>query len=142
MGYPNLDGFLHPSPYVCVHALSWVQLLVTPRTIAHQAPLSMGFSRQERWNELPFPSPGDLSSPGIDPCLLHLLHWQGGSFHVEQGSPTLQHKTFNSCPVGLTTNSALLTAECRSREASNSLVSNPNDALTSVQNRFALFFAR
>ena len=41
--------------------------LVTPWTIAHQAPLSMGFSRQEYWSGLPFPSPGDLPNPGIKP---------------------------------------------------------------------------
>ena len=38
----------------------------TPRTIDHQAPLSMGFSRQEYWNGLPFPSPGDLPNPGVE----------------------------------------------------------------------------
>ena len=40
---------------------------VTPWTVAHQAPLSMGFSRQESWSGLPFPSSGDLSDPGIEP---------------------------------------------------------------------------
>ena len=44
-----------------------VQLFVTPWTIAHQAPLSMEFSRQGYWNGLPFPSPGDLPDPGIKP---------------------------------------------------------------------------
>ena len=39
----------------------------TPWTVAHQAPLSMGFSRQESWSGLPFPSPGDLPNPGIEP---------------------------------------------------------------------------
>ena len=39
----------------------------TPRTVAHQAPLSMEFSRQEYWSGLPFPSPGDLPDPGIEP---------------------------------------------------------------------------
>ena len=39
--------------------------LVTPWTVACQAPLSMGFSRQEYWSGLPFPSPGDLPDPGI-----------------------------------------------------------------------------
>ena len=38
---------------------------VTPLTVAHQAPLSMGFSRQEYWSGFPFPSPGDLPDPGI-----------------------------------------------------------------------------
>ena len=41
--------------------------LATPWTVARQAPLSMGFSRQEYWSGLPFPSPGDLSNPGIEP---------------------------------------------------------------------------
>ena len=40
---------------------------VTPWTVAHQAPLSMGFSRREFWSGLPFPSPGDLSDPGTEP---------------------------------------------------------------------------
>ena len=39
----------------------------TPWTVVHQAPLSMGFSRQEYWSGLPFPSPGDLPDPGIEP---------------------------------------------------------------------------
>ena len=38
-----------------------------PQTVAHQAPLSMGFPRQEYWSGLPFPSPGDLPDPGIKP---------------------------------------------------------------------------
>ena len=41
--------------------------LATPWTVARQAPLSMGFSRQESWSGLPFPSPGDLPDPGIEP---------------------------------------------------------------------------
>ena len=41
--------------------------LATPWTVAHQAPLSMGFSRQESWSELPFPSPGNFPNPGIEP---------------------------------------------------------------------------
>ena len=41
--------------------------LATPWTVAWQAPLSMGFSRQEYWRGLPFPSPGDLPDPGIEP---------------------------------------------------------------------------
>ena len=49
------------------YLLSPVQLLGTPWTAALQVPLSMGFSRQEHWSMLPFPSPGDLSNPGIEP---------------------------------------------------------------------------
>ena len=52
---------------VKVKLLSHVQLFVTPWTVAYQAPPSMGFSRQEYWSGLPFPSPGDLSDPGIKP---------------------------------------------------------------------------
>ena len=51
----------------CVQSLSCVRLSVTPWTVAHQAPLSMEFSRQEYWSELPFPPPGDLPDPGIEP---------------------------------------------------------------------------
>ena len=50
-----------------VKLLSCVRLFVTPWTIAHQALPSMGFSRQEYWSGLPFPSPGDLPNPGIKP---------------------------------------------------------------------------
>ena len=49
----------------CVRALSHIRLLVAAWTIAHQAPLSMGSSRQEHCSGLPFPSPGDLPDPGI-----------------------------------------------------------------------------
>ena len=48
-------------------SLCRVQLSATPWTVAHQAPLSMGFSRQDYWSGLPFPSPGDLPDPGIQP---------------------------------------------------------------------------
>ena len=48
-------------------SLQLVSDSVTPWTVARQAPLSMGFSRQESWSWLPFPSPGDLPDPGIEP---------------------------------------------------------------------------
>ena len=47
--------------------VSHVRLFVTLWAVAHQAPLFMEFSRQEYWNGLPFPSPGNLSDPGIEP---------------------------------------------------------------------------
>ena len=50
-----------------MRVLSCVLLFVTPWTVARQAPLLMGFSRQEYWSGLPFPSPGDLPNPGIKP---------------------------------------------------------------------------
>ena len=49
------------------YSLSRVRLFTTPRTLVLQAPLFMGFSRQENWSGLPFPSPGDLPDPGIKP---------------------------------------------------------------------------
>ena len=52
---------------VKVKSLGRVQLYATPWTIAYQVLLSMGFSRQEYWSGLPFPSPGDLPNPGIEP---------------------------------------------------------------------------
>ena len=52
--------------YVCV-SYSVVSDSVTPQTVARQAPLSMGFPRQEHWSGLPFPSPEDLPDPGIEP---------------------------------------------------------------------------
>ena len=58
---------------VCVCVLgrfSHVQPFATPWTVAHQAPLSMGLSRQEYWSGLPCPPPGDLTNPGIKPTSL------------------------------------------------------------------------
>ena len=52
----------------------------TPWTIAHQAPLSMGFSRQEYWGGLPSPPPGDLSNPEIEPASLTSPALTGGFF--------------------------------------------------------------
>ena len=52
--------------HVC-SVTSVVSSSATPWTVAHQAPLSMGFSRQEYWSGLPYPSPGDLPNPGIEP---------------------------------------------------------------------------
>ena len=69
---------------VVVQLLSCVQLFVTPWTVVHQAPLSMGFSRQEYWSGLPFPLTGDLSDPGMN---LSLLYWQMESLPLNnQGS--------------------------------------------------------
>ena len=59
---------------------SRVWLFQTHWTAAHQAPLSMGFSRQEYWSGMPCPPPGDLPRPGTGPHLLCLLYWQGRFF--------------------------------------------------------------
>ena len=64
-------------------SLSHVQLFSTPWTVAYHTPPSMGFSKQEYWSGLPFPSPGDLPNPGIEP-----------------GSPVLQADALPSEPPG------------------------------------------
>ena len=57
---------------MCVHAcVCHLQLFASPGTIACQAPLSMAFSRHEYWSGLPFPPPGDLIAPGIEPVSLN-----------------------------------------------------------------------
>ena len=75
--------------------VSWVRLFVTPWTVAHQAPRSMGFSQQESWNLLSFPPPGGLphqdllDSRNLNPSLLRLLQQQAASsplYHL--GSPS------------------------------------------------------
>ena len=76
--------------HCAVHAqlLSHVWLFVTPWTVARQSPLSMEFSRQEHWSELPFPPPEELPIQGLNLCLLHLLHWQAESLPLSHlGSP-------------------------------------------------------
>ena len=69
--------------------LNRVPVFVTLWTAALQAPLSMGFSRQEYWSGLPFPSPGDLPDPGIKPM-----------------SPALAGRFFTTAPPGKPVNAA------------------------------------
>ena len=64
---------------MCARVLSCVRLFATPWTVARQAPLSIGFSRQEYWSRLPFPIPRDLYHLGIEPESPHLLHWLANS---------------------------------------------------------------
>ena len=71
------------APVVCECMLSHfshVRLFATPWTVAHQAPLSMGFSRQGYWSGLPCPPPGDLPNAGIKPESLASLTLAGGFF--------------------------------------------------------------
>ena len=102
---------------VKVKSLSRVWLFATPWTIAYQAPPSRGFSRQEYWSGLPFPSPGDLPDPGIKPRSpaleadtltseppgkpyhlgpLIFQQWSPGLFSREQGSVLRQRE--KKCP--------------------------------------------
>ena len=68
--YMYIHTHTHTHIYIAACVLSFfscVRLFVTLWIIASQAPLSMGFSRQEYWNRFPFPSPGELPKPGIQP---------------------------------------------------------------------------
>ena len=70
-------------------ALSHTNSLATPWTVAHQAPLSMGFPRQEYWSGLPFPPLGIFPTTGLN---LGLLHWQGGSLPLNYLGSLLIHQ--------------------------------------------------
>ena len=78
---------------VCVlNCFSRVQVFVTLWTTALQAPLSMGFCRQEYWNGLPFPSPGDPPEPGIKPSSPEAPALAGRFFTTKPlGKPLLQN---------------------------------------------------
>ena len=80
-----------------VKSLSRVQLFVTPWTVAFQAPLSMGFSRQQTGMGCHFLLQGIFPTQGSNPCLLCLLHWQAGSLPGHHlGNPKCQSKGANS----------------------------------------------
>ena len=76
----------NPEHYVCcvLCSLSRVRLFATLCTVAHQAPLSIGFPKQEYWSGLPLPSPGDLCDPGIKPGS---PAWAGGFTPAPPGRP-------------------------------------------------------
>ena len=67
---------------MCAQSLSHFQLFVTPWTVAHQAPLSMGFSRQEYWSGLPCPPLGIFPTQGSNPGILHCrqILYQGSPY--------------------------------------------------------------
>ena len=79
-------SILSPALGGVARVLSYVRLFETPWTAAHQAPLSVEFSRQEYWSGLPFPTPGDLPDPEIEP--------------VSLASPALADGFFTTAPVG------------------------------------------
>ena len=83
---------MHVCVYVCVGVCAHI-LFATPWTVAHEAPLSMGFSRQEHWSGLPFLPPGDLPDPGIKPTSPVSPALAGGCFtaFIELGSPIIAY---------------------------------------------------
>ena len=80
---------------MCMCTLSHVRLLVTPWTIACKTPLSMGFSRQESWSSLPFPSPSYLPYSGIEPMSLVPKASQVGSLPAEPPEKPLNGSLVN-----------------------------------------------
>ena len=98
---------------VCVLSyFSHLRLFTVPQTVAHQAPLSKGFSRQEYWSELPLPPPGDLLDPGIKLASLMCPALVGGFFTpsatwetprggalLESPSPNLHHPEHRLAPL-------------------------------------------
>ena len=90
--------------HVCAPSFCHVQLLVGPWTVAPQAPLSMGFSRQEYWRGWPFLLQGIFLTQGSNLCLLHLLHRQAYSWSsVPLGKPNPDHSLWHvgsaiTCP--------------------------------------------
>ena len=89
---PALEGSTWEAFYSSrLSRFSRVRLFTTPCTVAHQAPPSVGFSRQEGWRELPCPSPGHLPDSGIEPASLMSLALAGGFVTSDPpGKPLLQ----------------------------------------------------
>ena len=81
---------------MCATSLQSCLIVVNPRTVAHQAPLSMGFSRQEHWNGLSYPPPGGLSFPGMESVVK-----TGSLPPVPPGKPRVLLMTFNGLPSWL-----------------------------------------
>ena len=80
--FPHILHFSSKGCLVCM--LNRVRHLVTPWTITCQAPLPVGFSRREYWGGLPFPPPGDLPNPGIEPTSPESPELQAESLPLEQ----------------------------------------------------------
>ena len=102
----NTSGIPPLVPLACAQSLSPVQLFATPWTVVLQAPLSMGLSKQEYWSGLLFPSPGDLTNPGMESPFLVSPALAGGFFTTEPpGKPiiTISSVQFSSvaqsCPT-------------------------------------------
>ena len=88
----TLEHQLIATPCLPARLLSFVQLFVTPWTVGCQVPLSMGFSRQAYWSGLPFPPPGDLPDPGIEPSSPAFPASQADSFWLYLPPPPSQQE--------------------------------------------------
>ena len=76
---------------MCSQSLSNVRLFAAPWTVVHQAPLPVEFSRQEFWSGMPFPTPGNLPHPGIEPASLASPALAGGFFTTEPSGMPNKH---------------------------------------------------
>ena len=108
MGWQVGGRFEREGTYVCAVLYSVASVVsdsVIPLTVAHQAPPSMGFSRQEYWSGLPFPPPGDLPDPGIEPMAPASPALQADSLLLShQGSPDICKLMADSCCCTTETN--------------------------------------
>ena len=80
-----------PCCVLCAYSVSHIQLFVTPWTVAHQAPLFVGFSRQANWSGLPFPTPQDFANPGIKLTSLESPALAGRCFVTSATREALPH---------------------------------------------------
>ena len=96
----SADSFLD-TVCLCAQSLSCARLFATPWTVDRQAPLSVGFSRQEYWSGLPFPSTGDLPNAGIKPASPTLTDGFFTSDLPEKPSWTLAHLKLTESPQSI-----------------------------------------
>ena len=115
---PSIFPAFPPTLLLLLSHFIHVQLCVTLRTVAHQAPLSMEFSWQECWSGLPCPPPGDVLNSGINLSLLHysqtLHHWATGKLShaaIAYQMPAQQPQRPNSLLASITTTPKVLPPE-------------------------------
>ena len=103
-GIPGEQGRLPAMGSVVLQSPCPVRLFSTPRTVARQAPLSTGFSRQEHWSGLSFPSPGDLPDTGIE-----AMSPMAGRFFTSERprKPNRKSTSYETCLDPLACNSFL-----------------------------------
>ena len=97
---------------VCVFNWSIVSYSATLWTVAHQAHLSMEFSKQKYWSRLPFPPPGDLPDPGIEPASLASPAWTGRFFTTVSAILLIFYYTIFSLKVLCLIHHVILTVQC------------------------------
>ena len=97
---------------VCMLSHSVMSYSATSWTVAHQAYLSMGFSRQEYWSRLPFPLPGDLPDPGIEPASLASPALEGRFFTTVPSLLLILYYTIFSLKAPCLIHHVILTVQC------------------------------